>query len=299
MEQAEAFVANDSTSQIGGIAKFPSETVEALNHYRVVHQSNESGANNARWAQRLRTEMQLLLQGNAIRNPNAIFQTSPSWVKTFERVPGATVTGTGPANTTVTASVRMSPVGRNSSFTYRQQAQTGPNGEFTMTLPYSSTGYENWGPENGYTNVSVRATGPYKFYTPQSFEEGNVTFHNTTAQVTEAQVIGESDDTTTVELTEESISLQQNGNDSTAGGNETVANGTSGDGSASANGTAGNETATNTTDDSTAGNGTDGDTSNASQLTADDALPEREETAPARAGLVGAWAGALVVAGRN
>ena len=300
MEQAEEFVANDSTSQIGGIAKFPSETVEALDHYRVVHQSEASGANNARWAQRLRTEMQLLLQSNAIRNPNAIFQTSPSWVKTFERVPGATVTGTAPANTTVTASVGLSPVGRNSTFTYRQEAETGPNGEFTMTLPYSSTGYENWGPDDGYTNVSVRATGPYKFYTPQSFEDGNVTFHNTTGAVTEAQVIGESDEPTTVELTETSVSLQQNtGNESTAEGDETAQNGTSDDGTAPANETADDETATDATDNSTAGNATGDNSSNASQLTPDDALPEREETVPARAGLLGAWAGGLVVAGRD
>ncbi|UPW00313.1 oligosaccharyl transferase, archaeosortase A system-associated [Halorussus gelatinilyticus] len=300
MKQAEAFVANDSTSQIGGIAKFPSEPVKALNHYRVVHQSDQSGTSNARWAQRLRAEMQLLLQGNAIRNPNAMFQTSPSWVKTFERVPGATVTGTGPANTTVTASVRLSPVGKNSSFAYRQQAKTGPDGQFTMTLPYSTTGYSNWGPEQGYTNVSVRATGPYQFYTPRNFEGGNLTYHNATAQITEAQVIGESNQTTTVELTKESVSIQQNRNNSTAGGNETAPNGTSGDETPPANETAGNQTAANgTSGNSTAGNGTSNDSSNASQLTPDEALPEREETTPVRAGLVGAWAGALVVAGRD
>ncbi|WP_128475803.1 oligosaccharyl transferase, archaeosortase A system-associated [Halorussus pelagicus] len=302
MEQARSFVANDSTAQVGGISQFPSETVEALNHYRVVNQSQASGTNNARWAQQLRAEMQLLQQGGAIRSPNQMFQTQPSWVKTFERVPGATVTGSGPANTTVTAAVRMSPVGQNGTFTYSQQAETGPNGEFTMTLPYSSTGYQNWGPENGYTNVSVRATGQYQFYTPQNFENGNVSFHNASADVTEAQVIGESDETTSVELTEESVSLQQNdqsGNNTAASGNQTA----DGNQTAPANGTDGG--------DETAANGTTGDSSSLaapadaasadsqSQMTPEDALPEREDTAPARAGLVGAWGGALVIAGRD
>jgi dolichyl-diphosphooligosaccharide--protein glycosyltransferase len=297
MEQAREFVANDSSAQIGGIGQFPSEPVEALNHYRVVKQSETSGANNAQWSRRLRAEMQTLLQGQAIRSPNEMFQTQPSWVKTFERVPGATVTGTGPANTTVTASVQLSPVGQNGSFTYRQQARTGPDGEFTMTLPYSSTGYENWGPEDGYTNVSVRATGQYQFYTPRSFEDGNVTYHNASADVTEAQVIGESNETTSVELTKESVEIQQNdqSNNNSTADNQTPPE----------NGTADNETAANgTSDDSTNSSSlaSPADSPGASaqlQVTPHDALPEREETAPARAGLVGAWAGALVVAGRD
>ncbi|UPV74285.1 oligosaccharyl transferase, archaeosortase A system-associated [Halorussus limi] len=294
MKQARAFVANDSTSQIGGIGQFPSEPVEALNHYRVVKQSEASGTSNAQWARRLRAEMQTLLQGKAIRSPGQMFQTAPSWVKTFERVPGATVKGTGPANTTVTAAVQLSPVGQNGSFTYTQQARTGPDGQFTMTLPYSSTGYENWGPEKGYTNVSVRATGQYQFYTPRSFEGGNVTFHNASAHVTEAQVIGESNETTTVELTKESVSLRQNNqssDNSTADGNQTApANGTA------ANGTTGNDSA----NASALGSSADASPSDAqSKMTPERALPEREETAPARAGLVGAWAGALALANRD
>ncbi|WP_137287508.1 oligosaccharyl transferase, archaeosortase A system-associated [Halorussus salinisoli] len=291
MQQARQFVANDTTSQIGGIGPFPSEPVPALEHYRIVEQSQSSGANSSQYAQTLRSEMRLLQQAKAIRSPNEMFQTPPSWVKTFERVPGATVTGTGPANTTVTAQVRMSPSDQSSSFTYRQQAQTGPNGEFTMTLPYSTTGYENWGPENGYTNVSVRAEGPYQFYTPRNFEDGNLTFHNASTDVTEAQVIGESDQNATVELTEESVSVQQNpsGNE-TAPGNETA----SGNETSTDNETSGNDE-TNTS--ALAGQSTQSDAD--ARPTPADALPEREETAPARVGLVGAYAGALVVAGRE
>jgi dolichyl-diphosphooligosaccharide--protein glycosyltransferase len=294
MEQAEQFVANDSTAQVGGIGPFPSEPVEALNHYRVVKQSEASGANAWQYARTLRSELRLLQQAG-VRNPNAMFRTSPSWVKTFERVPGATVTGTGPANTTVTARARLSPVGQNGSFTYTQQAETGPNGQFTMTLPYSTTGYENWGPENGYTNVSVRADGPYDFSTPQSFENGTVTFQNASADVTEAQVIGESDQNVTVELTEESVDAQQNesssGNETapdneTASDNETVAANDTSSGNDS-----GNQSAL-------ASPSARSDASE-SRPTPADALPAREDTAPARVGLVGAWAGALLLARRD
>jgi len=133
----------------------------------------------------------------------------PTWVKMFERVEGAEVTGTAPANTTVTATVELnltqmtsSQDGSHPTFTYRQHAETGPDGEFTMTLPYSTTGYENFGPENGHTNVSVRAAGPYEFSTGNTTAEDGLTVvnWNATADVTEAQVLGESEDSVTVDL---------------------------------------------------------------------------------------------------
>ena len=122
-----------------------------------------------------------------------------------------------------------------------------------------------------------------------------MTFQNASADVTEAQVIGESDQNVTVELTEESIDVQQNQSSSgneTAPGNETASD---------------NETAP--ANDTSSGN----DSGNQSALaspsarsdasesrpTPADALPAREDTAPARVGLVGAWAGALLLAGRD
>ncbi|WP_135828371.1 oligosaccharyl transferase, archaeosortase A system-associated [Halorussus halobius] len=285
MEQARQYVRNDTSAQIGGIGALPSETIPAMEHYRVVKQSEASGANSSSYAQVLQTELQLLQQAG-VQNPNAMFRTSPSWVKTFERVPGATVEGTGPANTTVTARVQLSAPGQESGFTYSQQAETGSDGEFTMTLPYSSTGYEEWGPEQGYTNVSVRADGAYQFTTPQQFENGSVTFHNGTADVTEAQVIGESDEAATVELTEESIQIQQ-GND-TAAGNETAASGNE------TTTSEGNETATSENETATSGN----ETTTSGNDTADQ-LPDSDAATPARVGLVGAWAGALLVTRRS
>ncbi|USZ68042.1 oligosaccharyl transferase, archaeosortase A system-associated [Halorussus salilacus] len=291
MEEAREYVEEDGSAQVGGIGPFPSERVPALEHYRLVKQSESSGTQSREYAQTLQREMQLLQEAGV--NPNALFKTNPSWVKTFERVPGATVEGSGPTNETVTAEVEMAPTGANSTFTYTQQAETNENGEFTMTLPYSTTGYDEWGTDEGYTNTSVRATGPYEFNTPLS-ESGNesYTFHNASADVTEGQVIGEDDSNVSVDLTEETWEPPTNENGNETEGNETAP--------------PGNETKTETGNESTSQNETtdDGNQSSlaspaGSQSALGDAVPEREGVAPASAGLVGASLGAFALAGRN
>jgi oligosaccharyl transferase (archaeosortase A-associated) len=168
MSAAREYVKKDNSSKIGLIGNSPSEPVPALEHYRLVHASPERAPRNV---------------------------PAQSWVKTFERVPGATVSGTGPPNATVTAKVTMRIPTTNTTFVYRQHAQTDAQGRFTMTLPYSTTGYDNWGPKTGHTNVSVRATGPYTF----TANTTNATW-TVTSQVTEAQVIGEDQSNVTVTL---------------------------------------------------------------------------------------------------
>jgi len=64
-----------------------------------------------------------------------------------------------------------------------------------MTLPYSTTGYDEFGPENGYTNTSVQATGPYTFST-------NGTAATIQTDVSEAQVVGADDSVVTVDISE-------------------------------------------------------------------------------------------------
>lgn len=189
MSAARKHVRNDGTARIGGIGDHPREDVAALEHYRLVKYSNNSATNSRSFLQSLFIRSQATgLAGDEI------YTNTPSWIKTFERVPGATVTGEAPPNTTVVATVEMKSPTVNETFTYKQYAKTGSDGEFTMTLPYSTTGYENWGPDNGYTDVSVTATGPYTFRAVQT----NTT---TTAPVSEAQVIGEDDSSVTVDLT--------------------------------------------------------------------------------------------------
>ncbi|MDG5775373.1 oligosaccharyl transferase, archaeosortase A system-associated [Haloarculaceae archaeon H-GB11] len=213
MTAARAFVRGDSTSQVGGVGRLPAERVPAMEHYRLVQESNES-------VQRPQQAQTVPLAGQ------------DSWVKVFERVPGATIEGTGPANTEVTARVEMRIPSSNTTFTYKQVAETGPNGEFTMTVPYSTTGYDQWGPEEGYTNTSVRATGAYDFTTPASVNEtGYIVRYTASEDVSEGAVIGEDTDTITVDMTKQATQLGGASNT----GNETSGNATDGGTNGSSN----------------------------------------------------------------
>lgn len=199
MEEARAYVEEDGSSQVGGFGGYPSERIPALQHYRLVHASNESAGASQNYVAMLQREMSTMPDQ---QTQAGMLPTSPNWVKLFERVPGATVEGTGPADSTVTAAVQMQVQSTGETFIYTQRAQTDENGEFTMVLPYSTTGYDEWGPENGYTDVNVRATGSYEFATPEeATDEGFVTY-NATVDVSEGKVIGEDDESVTVELTE-------------------------------------------------------------------------------------------------
>jgi dolichyl-diphosphooligosaccharide--protein glycosyltransferase len=172
MRAARAYVADNPEDQIGGIGQFVNERVAALEHHRLVHATEQ--------------------RANVLRTPM-------SAVKTFEKVPGAEVVGNAPPDTEVTAAVDMKIPTTNKTFSYRQYATTDENGDFSMTLPYSTTGYDNFGPENGYTNVSVRADGKYRFRTTGDtgplYTDDNIT-------VTESQVLGVNEDPVRVQLTE-------------------------------------------------------------------------------------------------
>jgi dolichyl-diphosphooligosaccharide--protein glycosyltransferase len=220
---AEAFVEEDGTAQIGGIGPYPSERVPALQHYRLVQASDRLADQTSRrfgigalHAIQAANVTDLLAQqpgyGQLPQQQlgslafNWLHPSSTAWTKVFERVPGAEIRGQGPPNSTVTAAVQMQiPTPKPATnFTYTQQAETGPDGEFTMTVPYSTTGYDEWGPENGQTNVSVRATGPYEFRTGLERQpDGNLTYHGGILEVSEAAVIGETDEPLTVTLEEQ------------------------------------------------------------------------------------------------
>ncbi|MFC6825498.1 oligosaccharyl transferase, archaeosortase A system-associated [Halopelagius fulvigenes] len=217
MSAARQYVQQDGTSQIGGIGSFPSERVPALQHYRLVKVSNASATQSGDYLRQAYSDGQM-----AGINPQATFPSNPAWVKSFERVPGATVQGSGaPANATVTASVEMKVPTTNSTFTYTQQAQADENGEFTMTLPYATTGYDEYGPQNGYTNVSVRANGPYTISAGASLNEsGYVVSQQANLSVEEGQVNGAEDGNLSVELQRNAQKLQVNSGSSSAGSSD-------------------------------------------------------------------------------
>ncbi len=255
---AEEFVAEDGSARIGGVGAFPREPVAALEHYRLVD-TTDTTAFSARQYQ-LSTLRQAQILGLGRQRAGQLFKTTPSWVKTFERVPGATVTGSGAdPNETLTASVRLqipADSGNGTSFVYRQQTTAGPDGEFSFTVPYSTTGYEEFGPENGYTNVTVRAMGPYQISGDvRTNESGYVLRNGATLNVSEADVNGAGDGQVDVTLSESVLQAPQPSANET-GGNETVGNETAG------NETAGNETiGGETAGNETVGNETTGNES--------------------------------------
>jgi len=187
MSAAQSYVANDSTSQIGGVGHYPTERVSALEHYRLVKVS-ESNATKASQYQR-GTRSTFAVTGVP---PSSQTLYEPSWVKSFEKVPGATVTSDGlPPNTSVRARVPMRVSTTNETFTYTQETRTNDDGELRMTLPYSTTGYDEYGPSNGYTNVSVRATGPYTIETGLATQNGSFVQFRSQVQIREGRVNGD------------------------------------------------------------------------------------------------------------
>jgi oligosaccharyl transferase (archaeosortase A-associated) len=232
---AREYVANDGSSQVGGVGPYPSERVPALEQYRLVQMSNRSALSSRGYVQGVqRTIRQTSLSqvvtsgdGNLSQGQiqqrvlNFLFQRTPAWAKVFERVPGATIEGTGPPNATVRVSVPMQP-GNGGLFQYTQQVETGPDGEFSTTVPYSTTGYDNWGPDQGYTNVSVRAAGPYQLQTGASFNESGYLVRSAgTVNVSEAAVIGEDPASITVELEADVLGTPQGESGDSGGENAT------------------------------------------------------------------------------
>jgi len=219
---ARTAIENSTGAQLGGFGPYPSERVPALQHYRLVQVSDRTlNPLQASHNQLIRFYQQgadLSQLGLGYQRALQLSERNPHWTKVFERVHGATIEGQGPANATVRGSVEMRMPNANRTFTYYQHAQTNADGEFNMTVPYASTGADDWGPESGYTNTSVRATGPYQFAAQQfSLNNGSaeVAYYNASEHVTEAKVIGEDESPTEVTLTEVDLPEQNQTNDTT------------------------------------------------------------------------------------
>ena len=194
-EAAREAAADDPNAMHGGLRR-PGERVEALEHFRMVHAGEQTVTD---------------LGGQA---PSSV----QSWVKTFERVEGAKIEGTAPADTEVRASVEMEVPTTGETFIYTQYAETDADGNFEMTVPYSTTGYDEFGPEDGYTNSSVRANSSYQFVAAGGSAIGQT-------NVTEAQVIGEDDSPVTVELVSLDLGTGPDSEDGESGGGETDGSG--------------------------------------------------------------------------
>jgi len=219
IEEAEEYVEENPGAQIGGIGANPTERVDALENYRLVKASESSALSAGGFQQDLfgsaqstgvgLEDLQARFQTGELDGvgDNPLLSTDPHWVKTFERIPGATVEGSGAdPGEEISADVEMEIPETGETFTYTQYAEADSEGNFEMTLPYSSTGYDEFGPEEGYTNTTVQATGEYTFSSePTTDDELTTTQRIDQAHVEEGQVIGVDDSVVTVELSEETV----------------------------------------------------------------------------------------------
>jgi dolichyl-diphosphooligosaccharide--protein glycosyltransferase len=116
-----------------------------LQQYRLVHESPAAPAGYTSEAG-YKNVYNVLFGGN-------LPLTDSGYVKTFEYVEGATITGTSPAGETVTISNTIQ-TNQGRSFTYSQSATS--DGTYSFTVPYSTEG-----PIPGETQFAVRPTGAY------------------------------------------------------------------------------------------------------------------------------------------
>lgn len=242
MSQAEEWTELNETSQIGGLGIHPEEDVEALEHFRLVHADEvpavpQTGGNDQAFQDAvdrglsvgpasvaLNRNIDLLRDSGGNQTPDRpaeddlaeqldfLFDGTPAFTKTFERVPGATLQGETHENITANVSpgdevdiaVNIDqPNGE--SFVYAQHAELDENLEFEVTVPYSTMGYDEWGVEEGYTNVSARSIGGYEIRVGDtSFDQnrGVLEYKGDSVNVTEAQVIGEDPEPVEVVLDE-------------------------------------------------------------------------------------------------
>jgi asparagine N-glycosylation enzyme membrane subunit Stt3 len=100
--------------------------LEALGHYRLVHESD-----------------------------TAVTSSGQKYVKIFEHVPGATITGNASPGTEVVISVPIT-TNRGRTFEYRQSNVADSDGKFSLVVPYSTEGPVDWS-----TNFDTGPLGPY------------------------------------------------------------------------------------------------------------------------------------------
>ncbi|RKD98076.1 oligosaccharyl transferase, archaeosortase A system-associated [Halopiger aswanensis] len=185
------------------------------------------------------------------RENNEIYQSLgiPMWdahlestVKTFERVEGATITGTVDdesivENATVTAAVDLETnTGR--TFTYEQEATVNEDGSFELTVPYATN--DELSVEDGYTNSSVEALSNYVVSVERPGSQGfGITEYQGQTEVSESAVVD--GETVSVDLEEVEFENQSDMN------NESESNATdensSDDNSAESDSTGNNDTA--------------------------------------------------------
>jgi dolichyl-diphosphooligosaccharide--protein glycosyltransferase len=252
---------SEPTRQVGGIGAVPAADVPALEQFRLVYDDRvpavpRTGGNDTALAEIDEGEgtaiAELLtsldrergLLEFAENRPLAdrqdprdrLFETTPAFTKTFERVPGAHIQGSLPESAADHDRVTFAPGDRvevsvpldppnGRVFTYEQAVTLDESLAFDATVPYATVGYDEYGPADGYTNVGVRANDSYTVETGRrvDIEAGEFVWFGGAVDVTEGQVVGAEDPTVAVELAErtEQVDLGFGGGDDERAGNST------------------------------------------------------------------------------
>jgi dolichyl-diphosphooligosaccharide--protein glycosyltransferase len=157
-----AIKTNTGVVQIPALKTFKSMTGRlhildtiGLKRYRLIHETPPSpNSMNAKIGAGVDQEKQFKFIYNQLFKQNLPVGDS-GYVKIFEYVKGAQITGTAPANTQVEVSLNIKTnIGRD--IAYRQWVVSDSNGNFEITVPYSTVEAEN-----GQTKFDTKATGRY------------------------------------------------------------------------------------------------------------------------------------------
>jgi len=143
-----AIQTNQGLQRIPGMKTFTSMTgklhildTNGMQRYRLVHETISSPPTlNAKTSGGLQQEEQYKLIYNFLTGSN-IKPEATGYVKIFEYVKGGNIIGKAQPNTTITVSLPIkTTLGRE--FTYTQTTTSNANGDYSIRVPYSTTGWE-------------------------------------------------------------------------------------------------------------------------------------------------------------
>lgn len=164
-EEAIEYSQNNTEVSHGGIGRFPSEPVEALDQYRLVKSSSASMFDNLQTV-RVARNIDNNIEGNLTLTD---INRNPASVKIFEKVDGSDVTISGiSSNSEIKVEVTLGDPATRQRFDYTQYTDVDSNGSAQLTVPYSTTGYDNVD-----KSPEVRSLGPYKIYNENGEQIGS------------------------------------------------------------------------------------------------------------------------------
>lgn len=213
------------------LSKMYFENGHNMEHYRLVHENTDGASQfisyaimdgdevlvedgqpqigvNIQFSESIRTQLSQI-QEQSPYDVQIIDQRAGPGLKTFERVEGATITGTledeelaADDSAMITATLELETAdGR--TIGYAQEADIQDDGSYELTVPYSTSG--DLGVEDGYTNSSIDALDDYNLIV--TADEGNTSYveqYNGQVDVSETAVLeGESVEAGSLEAVED------------------------------------------------------------------------------------------------